>query len=73
MGDNLDLAVGRGRDGNVVSEVVDTALNLDAVLEELLEGSDIEDLVVGGLRSINDELLGGLGTLGALLGRLRKT
>ena len=32
------------------------ALDLDAVVEELLEGGDIGDLVAGGLRSVDDEL-----------------
>lgn len=56
VGDNLDLAVAGGGDLDVVAKVVDTALNLDAVLEELLEGGDVEDLVVGGLLGVDDEL-----------------
>lgn len=56
MSDDLDLAItGLGND-NAVTEVANTALNLDAVVEELLEGGDIEDLVAGGLRSIDDVL-----------------
>jgi hypothetical protein len=34
--------------------------DLDAVVEELLEGRDIEDLVASGLRSVDNELLGNL-------------
>lgn len=56
MGNNLNLAITNGVDDNVVTEVADTALDLDAVVEELLEGRDIEDLVACGLRSVDDEL-----------------
>lgn len=56
VGNDLDLAVSRGGDDNVVAQVVGAALNLDVVLEELLEGGDIEDLVAGRLRSVDDEL-----------------
>jgi hypothetical protein len=58
VGGDLDLALTLLLDNNVVAEVVGAALNLDAVLEELLEGGDIEDLVAGRLRSINDVLQG---------------
>lgn len=56
VGNNLDLAITNGVDDNVVTEVTDTALDLDAVVEELLEGRDIEDLVASGLGSVDDEL-----------------
>lgn len=56
VGNDLDLAVTLLLDDNVVAQVVGAALDLDAVLEELLEGGDVEDLVVGGLRSVDDEL-----------------
>ena len=58
VGNNLDLAITNGVDDNVVTEVTDTALDLDAVVEELLEGRDIEDLVASGLGSVDDELWG---------------
>ena len=58
MGNNLNLAITDGVDDNVVAEVADTALDLDAVVEELLEGRDIEDLVASGLGSVDDELWG---------------
>lgn len=54
--DNLDLALANLLDGDVVTEVVGAALDLDAVLEELLEGGDVEDLVASGLLSVDDEL-----------------
>lgn len=56
MGNDLDLALTLLLDNDVVAKVVGAALNLDAVLEELLKGGDVEDLVAGGLRSINDVL-----------------
>ena len=57
VSDNLDLAITRLRDVDLVTEVTDTALDLDAVVEELLEGRDVEDLVARGLRSVDDELI----------------
>lgn len=57
VGDNLDLAITRLGDVDLVTEVTDTALDLDAVVEELLEGRDVEDLVARGLRSVDDELI----------------
>ena len=56
MGNNLDLAVGVG-DLDDVAKVAGAALNLDALVQELLEGEDIEDLVASGLLSVDDELL----------------
>lgn len=60
MGNNLDLAIANLGDHNVLTKVADTALDLDAVVEELLKGRDIEDLVASGLRSVDNELLGNL-------------
>ena len=56
MSDNLDLAIGVG-DLDDVAKVAGAALNLDALVQELLEGEDIEDLVASGLLSVDDELL----------------
>jgi hypothetical protein len=53
---NLNLALSLLGDLHDVTEVSDTAIDLYLVLEELLECRDIEDLVAGGLRSIDDEL-----------------
>lgn len=65
VGDDLDLALALLLDNDVVAEVVGAALDLDALLEELLEGGDVENLVGGGLRSVDDELGGfGLATAG---------
>lgn len=39
-----------------VAEVASAAVDLDAVVEELFERGDVEYLVVGGLRGVDDEL-----------------
>ena len=67
MGNDLDLALALLLDNDVVAEVVGAALDLDGVLEELLKGRDVEDLVAGGLLSVDDELLGLLLGLAGLL------
>jgi hypothetical protein len=54
---DLDLAIALLGDLDDLAEVAGAALNLDAVVEELLEGLDVEDLVVDGLRAVDDELL----------------
>ena len=56
MSNNLDLAVTSLGDDDLVTEVADTALDLDAVVEELLESREVEDLVAHGLRSVDDIL-----------------
>ncbi len=56
MGNDLDLALAGLLDHDIVAQVVGAALDLDAVLEELLEGGDVEDLVASGLLSVDDEL-----------------
>lgn len=57
MSDNLNLAIARLGDLDIVAEVSDAALDLDAVVQELLKGGDVEDLVAGRLRGVDDELL----------------
>ena len=57
MGDDLNLALASLADLDGVAEVSGTALDLDAVVEELLKGSGVEDLVVDGLRAVDDVLL----------------
>lgn len=56
VGNNLDLAIADLGDDNLVTEVADTALNLDTVVKELLESGEVEDLVAHGLRSVDGEL-----------------
>jgi hypothetical protein len=57
VGDDLDLAVVEVGDGDALAEVTGKTVNLDAGLEEGGEGRRVEDLVVGGLGSVDDELL----------------
>merc|ERR1712063_160325 len=70
---DLDLSLALLADLDGVAKVTSAALNLDAVVKELLESLDVEDLVVDGLRAVDDELLGDLLALlaggGALGGR----
>ena len=53
---HLDLALSLLANLNGVAQVPDAAVYLDLVVEEFLKGRDIEDLVRGGLRSVDDEL-----------------
>lgn len=39
-----------------VPQIPSSIINLDFIMEELFEGGNIEDLVGGGLGSIDDEL-----------------
>lgn len=57
VGNDLDLAITGLGDLDGLAEVTDAALNLDLLVQELLEGGDIEDLVAGGLRSVDNELV----------------
>jgi hypothetical protein len=54
--DNLNLSIANLADLNDITEVSDSSVDLDLILEELLEGGDIEDLIAGWLRSVDDEL-----------------
>jgi len=54
--DNLDLALTLLGDLDNISKVSGAAVNLDAVVEELLESSHIEDLVRRRLGGVDDEL-----------------
>lgn len=56
VSNDLDLAISLLADLDSLAEVAGAALNLDAVMEELLEGLDVEDLVVDRLRAVDDEL-----------------
>lgn len=71
VSNDLDLALALLGDLDHIAEVSDAAVNLDLVLEELLEGRDVEDLVRRRLGGVDDELLGDLGLL-ALRGFLYK-
>lgn len=63
VGDDLNLALTLLGDLDNVAEVSGAAVNLDLVLEELLKGRDVEDLVRRRLGGVDDELLGDLGLL----------
>ena len=53
---DLNLSIADLRDLDDITEVANTAVDLNLVLEELLEGGDVEDLIASGLRSVDDEL-----------------
>jgi hypothetical protein len=53
---DFDLALTLLRDLNNITKIPYTAIDLNLVLKEFLESGDIEDLVAGRLRSIDDEL-----------------
>lgn len=57
VSNNLNLSIARLGDLNVVAEVSDAALDLDAVVQEFLKGGDVEDLVAGRLGGVDDELI----------------
>jgi len=56
MCDDLDLAITRLGDLDIVTQVANTAVDLDAIMQELLECSDIKNLVVRWLRGVDDIL-----------------
>lgn len=53
MRNNLDLPLPSLRDSNLLAEVPRAALDLDLVVQELLEGGEVEDLVGHGLRAVD--------------------
>lgn len=56
MSNDLNLAIGDLGDDNGVAELTNATVDLDLLVQELLEGRDVEDLVVNGLRGVDDEL-----------------
>ena len=56
VSDDLDAAVTEVGDVDALAEVAGEAVNLDALLEEGGEGGGVEDTVVHGLGSVDDEL-----------------
>ena len=56
MCDDLDLAITRLGDLDIVTQVANTAVDLDAIMQELLERSDIKNLVVRWLGGVDDIL-----------------
>jgi hypothetical protein len=57
---NSDLGAVTGDNNIALGEVSSLSLNLDALTEVLLEGSNVEDLIVDGGSTVNDELDCGL-------------
>jgi len=55
-----DLCAVPGDDNIALGEVSSLSLNLDALVEVLLEGGNVKDLVVNWGGAVNDELDGGL-------------
>jgi hypothetical protein len=66
MSNNLNLALTLLANGDSIAQIICATLNLDAVVQELLKGGKIENLVVYSLRGIDGEFLC---DFGALLGR----
>ena len=56
MRDDLDLSIANLRNVDVVAEVVGTAFDLDAVVQELLERRQVKDLVADGLAAVDGVL-----------------
>jgi hypothetical protein len=69
LGGDADLGLVAG-DGNLLTEVAGLAVDLDSIVEELLEGSNIEYLVLNRGGTIDGELGNGL-LAGLLDGLLR--
>jgi hypothetical protein len=57
VSDDLNLSITDTLDLDLVTKVTDAVVNLDLVLEELLEGGDVEDLIGGWLGSVDDVLM----------------
>ena len=45
MRDELNLAIASLGDGDIVAEVASAAFDLDAIVQELLEGGQVKDLI----------------------------
>jgi hypothetical protein len=56
VSDDLDLAIACLRDLDGVAQVTDATVDLDPVMQELLEGGDVEDLIVDWLRGVDGKL-----------------
>ena len=58
MRNNTDLIALDLTNVHIVAQVSGAAFNLDAIVEELLERREIEDLVADGLATVDDIFLG---------------
>lgn len=54
--DDLDLVAADLADGDVVAQITRAAIDLDAVVQELLERGKVVDFVGDGLGAVDDEL-----------------
>ena len=57
VGDDFDLAISGLGDADAVAEIASPAVDFDAVVEELLECGQVEDLVAHGLGAVDCVLL----------------
>jgi hypothetical protein len=57
MGDDLDLAIPNLLDVDIVAEIARAAFDLDAIVQELLERAEVEDLVADGLGAVDRVLV----------------
>jgi hypothetical protein len=57
MSYNFNLSLSLRCDSDNITQVVGTSVNLDTIVEEFLKGSEVENLVIDGLLSVDDELL----------------
>ena len=56
MRNHFYLSIALLRDHNRVAQVARSTIDLDTVVQELFECGDVEDLIVGGLGGVDDEL-----------------
>lgn len=56
MRNHLDLPISNLANLNDIAQVPHPVIDFDLVVKEFFEGGDIEDLVRGGLRSVDYEL-----------------
>ena len=63
MRHHLDLPIPRAIDLHDLAQIADPVVHLDLVVQELLKRGDVEDLVRGRLRRVDDELLRDLAAL----------
>lgn len=56
MSDDNNFSIALLGDLDRVTKVSNTAINLDLIVEELLERTDVENFVGGRLRCVDDEL-----------------
>ena len=58
MRNHLYFPVALLADQHGFTKITDAIIDFDFVVEEFLESGDVEDFIRGGLRGVDDELLG---------------